>query len=132
VTRPLSILYVDDDADIRHIVQLALKLDPAIRLRCAASAEEALHLLAGDWRPDAAMLDMMMPGIDGLALLRQIREREGAGALPAIFVTARSRPADLAAYREAGVMGVISKPFDPMRLAGEVRAMLGTALDRDA
>lgn len=129
--RKLSILYVDDDPDIRHIVELAFALDPAMELRCAQDAAEALALLQ-EWLPDAAMLDMMMPGVDGLALLKRLRVTPLTAALPVIFVTARSRPADVAGYLSRGARGVIVKPFDPLLLAGQVRALLTDAPDQGA
>lgn len=118
---PLRLLYVDDDADIRHIVSLAFGLDPDIELRCAGDAAEALALLGGNWRPDAAMLDVMMPDMSGLGLLALLRMRPDTAALPVIFVTARSRPGDVTNYLSQGAAGVIVKPFDPLHLAAQVR-----------
>jgi two-component system, OmpR family, response regulator len=121
---PLDILYVDDDADIRHIVTLALSLDRAIRLRVAASGEAALALLDGGEIPDVALLDVMMPGMTGPELHDRLRARADTAALPVIFMTAKASDGDRASYRTRGAIGTITKPFDPMRLAGEVRALV--------
>lgn len=123
---PLSILYVEDDADIRHIVRVALSLDPLIRLDVAASGAEALEHLAQNALPDVALLDVMMPGIDGPTLMATLRETPATAALPVIFMTAKARPADVADYRARGAIGVILKPFDPLELATAVRTLVET------
>jgi CheY-like chemotaxis protein len=120
----LAVLYVDDDRDIRHIVNLALSFDPRITCRIAESGAEALELLDSGWTPDVAVLDVMMPGMDGPALLQRIRARPETADLPILFLTARGRPADIADYYECGATGVIIKPFDPVRLADDIRAAM--------
>lgn len=121
---PLRVLYVDDDADIRTIVELALSLDPALVVDIAASAIEALSQLDSGLQPDVAVLDVMMPEIDGPALLRRLRGHETARDLPVIFMTAKAQTLDVARFHEQGAIGVIRKPFDPIHLAGEIRAMV--------
>lgn len=121
---PLRVLYVDDDADIRTIVGLALSLDSTLIVDVAASGTEALAQLDAGIQPDVAVLDVMMPGIDGPALFQRIRERETSRDLPVIFMTAKAQPSDVARFHEQGAIGVIRKPFDPIHLAGEIRAMV--------
>lgn len=126
MTSPLNLLYVDDDPDIRMVVQMALALDPAITVRTATSGAEALHfVLDGGWHPDAIVLDVVMPDMTGLELLETLRENQRLRDIPAIFMTARGRDADLADYRRMEAKGTILKPFDPLGLAAEVRAILG-------
>ncbi len=125
--RSLSVLYVDDDPDIRHIVALSLSLDPMIAARFAASGEEALALLAEGYRPDVAVLDVMMPEMDGLTLLDRLRADPATAAIPVLFMTARAREADVAAYRARGAAGVIVKPFDPLSLGSAIRERLAAA-----
>lgn len=121
---PLTILYVDDDRDIRLIVELSLKLDPAITLREAHSGPAALSALAEEALPDVLLLDVMMPGIDGPTLLDRLREDSRTRDLPVIFLTARARDSDIAGYRARGATGIIVKPFDPLTLAATVRGIL--------
>lgn len=124
----LKVLYVDDDADIRDVAALALEMDPAVEVRTAASGAETLSQLdAGAWRPDAIMLDMMMPGLDGLGLMAQIRQRPGLAAIPVIFITGRTEAREQRRLTDAGAAGVIAKPFDPLALARQVRAILAKA-----
>ena len=127
----LEILYVDDEPDIRTIAVMALELEDGISVRTAASGPEALALVAsGNLRPDVVLLDVMMPGMDGPQLLAELRKVQGFEAIPVIFMTAKARGDDVARYRELGAIGVVSKPFDPMTLAGQVRALL--AIRREA
>ncbi|WP_010162373.1 response regulator [Sphingomonas sp. PAMC 26617] len=122
----LRILYVDDDDDIRTIVEMALSLDPAIEVRAARSGAVALRLVdAGPWRPDAIILDVMMPEMDGIALLAALRERPGLAETPALFMTARGHESDALRPQLEGATGVILKPFDPIELVGTVRRLIG-------
>jgi CheY-like chemotaxis protein len=125
--RELSVLYVDDDPDIRHIVALSLSLDPLIEARFAGSGEEALAMLATGPRPDVAVLDVMMPEMDGLTLLERMRATPATATIPVLFMTARAREADVAAYIARGAMGVIVKPFDPLSLAAAIRERMAAA-----
>lgn len=120
----LSLLYVDDDADIRTIVGMSLSLDPALTVRIAGSGAEGLGLLAAGPVPDAVILDVMMPGMDGPTVMERMRADPRLGDVPVIFMTARARDADVAGYMARGAAGVILKPFDPVHLAARVRAIL--------
>ena len=117
----ISILYVDDDPDVQEIALLSLALDPDLEVRPASSGAEALAMLEGDWVPDLLMLDMMMPEMDGPATLNAIRARPHLANIPAIFITARAGSGKSVSAAEIGAVGVVSKPFDPLSLASEVR-----------
>ena len=119
----IRVLYVDDEPDIREIAELALDLDPDFEVRTAGSGGEALTIM-GTWRPDAALLDVMMPGMDGPSLLKQIRAQPALSDVPIIFVTARAQRSELQNFATLDSCGVIAKPFDPMTLAAQVRALL--------
>ena len=117
----LHILYVDDDADIRAIVALSLSLDPAIILTQADSGRQALDLVATGLEPDVVVLDVMMPDLDGPAVLARLQTTARGAAPPVIFMSAREGERGLA---ERGAIGAIGKPFDPLSLAGEIRRLL--------
>lgn len=119
-----DILYVDDDPDIRTIVEMALGLDPGVAVQVAASGEEALALAGKGAPPDVALLDVMMPGMDGPTLMDRLHDQPHNRDVPVIFMTARARRADVDAYRDRGAIGVIVKPFDPIRLVAEIRALV--------
>lgn len=118
-----KILYVDDEADIREVAELALELEPGFEVRSCASGAEALKV-APEWRPDLILLDVMMPGMDGPAVLAQLRGSAETAEIPVVFITARTQQQEVAQLRALGARGVIAKPFDPMALAGQVRDLL--------
>lgn len=117
-----KILYIEDEADIRTIAELALEALGGFQLRVCASGGEALAA-AEDFAPDLILLDVMMPDLDGPATLLQLRSLPGTRQTPAIFMTAKILPEELAGYRDLGALGVIAKPFDPMTLAEQVRSL---------
>lgn len=124
----LKLLYVDDEPDIREVATFSLEIDPNIEVRTASSGAEALSTLdSGAFMPEVILLDVMMPDMDGPTTLSNIRQREALKTTPVIFITARAQPHERAAFLEMGAIGVITKPFDPMTLAQDVRTLLATA-----
>ncbi|MHB8283710.1 MAG: response regulator [Caulobacteraceae bacterium] len=119
----MRILYVDDEADIREVAELSLSLNPAWQIKTAASGAEALSVLDA-WAPDVVLLDVMMPMMDGPQTLEAIRQRRSAEDLPVIFITARVLATDRNRLMGLGAAGVIAKPFDPMKLAPDVAAIV--------
>lgn len=125
MTEQTRILYVDDEPDIRLIVELALRIRPGIEVRTADSGEAALEVLSGDdWRPDLTMVDVMMPGLTGPDVLAAMLDDPELAKIPVVFVTARARPQDVRTYIDQGARGVITKPFDPLTLADQVLALI--------
>lgn len=120
----LTILHVDDEDDIREVAAFALELDPELSLTSVASGDAALAELDEGLRPDVILLDVMMPNLDGPGTLARIRERQAHQATPVIFMTARAQSGEVDHYRALGALDVITKPFDPMTLAADVRAIL--------
>ena len=119
----VRILYVDDEADIREVVDISLSLDPELEVRLCDGGPGALAA-AADWRPALILLDFMMPGMDGPATLARLREDPETAHIPVVFVTARSARADVDHLLSLGAAGVIAKPFDPMALSAKVREFL--------
>jgi CheY-like chemotaxis protein len=121
--RPLrSVLYVDDEPDIREVVHLALSLAAGLEIETCDSGEKALAHMTKE-RPDLVLLDVMMPGMDGPTTLGKMRADAMLGHIPVIFMTAKAMPQEVARFREMGAIGVIPKPFDPMLLARQVFAL---------
>jgi two-component system OmpR family response regulator len=127
VSPPLKVLYVDDEPDIREVGAMALELDGSMEVTTASSGPEALTLLEGGGRPDVILLDVMMPGMDGPAALNELKKRPELAQIPVIFITARAQAHELARFVSLGAIGVITKPFDPMTLSIELRAVLARA-----
>lgn len=118
---PLTrILVVDDEPDIRNLLRLCLVEVGGYGVDLCASGPEALARLETD-RPDLLLMDVMMPGLDGPATLAALRGR-GLDT-PVVFLTAKVQAPEVAALKAQGALGVIAKPFDPMTLAGDVRAL---------
>jgi two-component system OmpR family response regulator len=124
----LRILHVDDEPDIREVVEISLGLDPGLATRSCSSGESAI-VAAIDWQPDIILCDVMMPVMDGPATLMRLRENPLTAAIPVIFMTARAQTRELDRFRSLGALGVIPKPFDPMTLAASVRSYVQSAHD---
>ena len=116
------ILYVEDEPDIRAVAKLALEMVGGFTVKICESGEEALREAVA-FAPDMILLDVMMPGIDGPSTLKGLREQAALVDVPAAFMTAKIQPAEIAHYKSLGALDVISKPFDPMTLANQVRAI---------
>lgn len=116
------VLYVEDDSDIRTIASMALEVVGGLTLQACASGAEALAA-AGPFAPQLLLLDVMMPGMDGPTTLARLREQPALRDVPVIFMTAKVQASEVAQYKALGALGVISKPFDPMTLAGQVQAL---------
>jgi CheY-like chemotaxis protein len=121
------VLVVDDDDTIRELVQLSLETLTGWDVLTASSGAEALRRAAEE-HPDAILLDVMMPELDGPATMAQLRADPRIGDIPVIMVTAKVQASERRRFADIdGVRGVIAKPFDPMTLADEVAGMLGWA-----
>jgi CheY-like chemotaxis protein len=122
VTTLRSVLYVDDDPDIREVVEVALGLADGLAVHVADSGTRALDM-ARSLRPDLILLDVMMPGLDGPGTLQRLRADPDVAHIPVFFMTAKTMPQEVERFRSLGAGGVIAKPFDPMKLAPQVLSM---------
>jgi two-component system OmpR family response regulator len=114
-----SVLYVDDDADICRIVQATLRMVPGLIVQTADSGERAIDL-AHELRPDLVLMDVMMPGLDGPSTLKRMRQSILLAGIPVIFLTAKVLPAEISQLLQLGAIGVIVKPFDPLKLYADL------------
>jgi CheY-like chemotaxis protein len=121
----LRVLHVDDESDIREVVQISLQLDPDIAVRACACGVDALAV-AAEWSPDLILLDVMMPVMDGPATFTHLRKDPRTASIPVVFMTARAQTSEIERFIRLGARGVVSKPFDPMKLAAFVRSQLQT------
>ena len=121
-TPPLRrILFVDDDRDIQLVVTMALEAVGGFSVAACSSGVEALERFP-EIDPDLVLLDVMMPGMDGLETLESLRKLPNGATVPVLFMTARVQTSEMAAYRELGVVDVIAKPFNPMTLVDSILA----------
>jgi DNA-binding response OmpR family regulator len=116
------VLVADDDEDIRSLVTFRLER-AGYRVVTASDGEHALSL-ALERSPDLAVLDVMMPRLDGYEVTRRLRQHEATKAMPVILLTARAQEADVGGF-EVGADDYIRKPFSPQELRARVQAILG-------
>lgn len=114
-------MIVDDDPNIREIAQMSLEDEWSVILADSGSA--ALEMVAVE-KPDLILLDRMMPGMDGLTTLEQLRLKPEGASVPVIFLTAKVLSQELDDYKCLDVAGVLAKPFDPMTLSDEIEKLL--------
>lgn len=117
-----SLLYVDDDPDIREIVQMSLSLDGEMNVLLSDGGERALTKMRVE-QPDLVVLDVMMPGMDGPAIVKRMRGDEELKHIPVVFMTAKANPEEVTRLIDLSAIGVIAKPFDPMALGNQVKAL---------
>ena len=120
-TQPL-VLVADDEPRITKLVSIALAAE-GFRVICANGGEDALNK-AEEVRPDIVVLDIVMPGLDGIEVMRRLRERS---PVPVILLSARTSTADKAKGLDLGADDYVAKPFDPDELAARVRAVMRRA-----
>jgi CheY-like chemotaxis protein len=119
----LKILCIDDEADIREVATLALQLDAEIEVRSESGGLAGIAT-ASAWLPDAILLDVMMPSMDGPTTLFLLKSNAATREIPVIFVTARVQSTEIEEFRRLGARSAIVKPFDPMTLAADVRSRI--------
>ncbi|SDD34524.1 response regulator [Aquimonas voraii] len=119
------VLYVEDERDIHEIARLALELIGRLVVKTCGSGPEALAEVEA-FSPDLILLDVMMPGMDGPATLQALRQIPAVTRLPVAFMTAKTDPSEIAHLKQLGAIAVIAKPFDPMRLAAQLRDVFQT------
>ena len=118
------VLLIDDEDDIRSIAAIALERVGGWEVKAAADGAAGVAI-AEEWRPDAILLDAMMPGMDGLATLKALRKRPGTDTIPVVFLTASVQTAERQVLLDAGAAGVLANPFDPMTHHQVVSQALG-------
>jgi CheY-like chemotaxis protein len=119
----MKVLVIDDEDDIRRIARLSLAAVGGMDV-CEARGGSAAVRKAREEQPDVVLLDMMMPGMDGLATFRALREDPETADIPVIFLTAKAMSAEVDRLKGLGACGVLVKPFDPMTLPRQLRDLL--------
>ena len=117
------ILIVDDEDDIREVAQVSLELVGHFDVLTAACGRDGVERARSD-QPDAILLDVMMPDMDGPSTLAKLRADPATRDIPVLFLTAKTQSAERSRLAELGVAGILTKTFDPLKLAGELAAAL--------
>jgi CheY-like chemotaxis protein len=122
----VKVLVIDDEADIRKIAKLSLSRVGGMQVVEAAGGADGVRLAESE-RPDAILLDVMMPGMDGPATLAMLKAGEATSKIPVVFLTAKAMSVELERLKALGAVAVLTKPFDPMKLPQELKAALESA-----
>jgi CheY-like chemotaxis protein len=123
-TSSKQILMIDDEIDIQTVARIGLTIIGGWQVITASSGKEGIRQ-AKQHHPDAILLDVMMPDMDGLATLSALKADTDTQAIPIVFLTAKSKASDRQKFYEIGAQGVIHKPFDPTTLASQISGFLG-------
>lgn len=119
-----QILVIDDEDDIREVAQVSLEMVGNWEVLTARSGQEGLTKAEAE-QPDAILLDVMMPDMDGPTTFQQLQKTPTICHIPVILMTAKVQASDRRRFAGLGVKGVIAKPFDPITLADQVATTLG-------
>jgi CheY-like chemotaxis protein len=119
----MKILVIDDEEDIRRIARLSLGKVGRMEVVDAASGVDGVRR-AEEEGPDAILLDVMMPDLDGPSTFAALQRSPRASRIPVIFLTAKAMASEVDRLKGLGARGVLTKPFDPMTLADQVRAII--------
>lgn len=115
----MKVLIIDDEEDVRQIAVLSLTHVGGIDVIEASSGEDGIRK-ARDEKPDAIMLDVSMPGMDGPTTLARLKADDAVASIPVVFITARAMSNEVAELKALGAKGVITKPFKAMELSDQL------------
>ena len=118
------ILIIDDEDDIREVAALSLETIAGWEVATASSGAQGL-LRANDFQPDAVLLDVMMPGMDGPTTFRELRKNPATAHIPVLLLTAKVQSSDQRRFADLGVNAILFKPFDPLTLSTQISDALG-------
>jgi CheY-like chemotaxis protein len=118
------ILIIDDEDDIREVAALSLETVAGWDVAMASSGAQGLAR-AVEYNPDAILLDVMMPGMDGPTTFRALRNNPATAQIPVLLLTAKVQSNDQRRFADLGVEAVLFKPFDPLTLSAQIAGILG-------
>ncbi len=117
------ILIIDDEDDIREVAAISLETFAGWTVATACSGPEGIRV-AQAVKPDAILMDVMMPGMDGPSAFRAMQQTPGIAGIPVILLTAKVNPTEQRLFDSLGVAAVLAKPFDPLTLAVQIASAL--------
>jgi CheY-like chemotaxis protein len=123
-----SILLIDDEETIQEVVQVGIEIESGWQVAIASSGAEGIDL-AQTQQPDVILLDVMMPEMDGIDTLCQLKSNQKTSSIPVIFLTAKAQAEEKSQFQSLGVVDVITKPFNSMTLASQIARILGWTLN---
>lgn len=127
MTELKTIICIDDEPDILELIKMSLETVGNYNVVAYKSGADALACIQGE-EPDLIIIDSMMPDMNGMELLVELRKMDEIKSTPIVFMTARIQPQEKEEYLNLGAIAVIPKPFDPMELASQVKEAWDTHL----
>jgi CheY-like chemotaxis protein len=118
------ILIIDDEEDIREVAALSLESIAGWNVKTASSGADGIKVALTD-RPDAILMDVMMPAMDGPTTFKEMQKSPELAQIPVILLTAKVQGVDQRRFAGLGVAAVLFKPFDPLTLAEQMSVALG-------
>jgi len=115
-----KILYAEDEPDIQMIVETIIQAMSDYNIKICDNGQVLLDCVE-DYKPDLILLDVMMPLMDGPTTFKNLQENEKTNDIPVIFMTAKAQVHEVKAFSDSGVIGIITKPFDPMQLCSIIK-----------
>jgi CheY-like chemotaxis protein len=125
------ILIIDDEDDIREVAALSLEATAGWEVLTAGSGIEGIAIATAE-QPDAILMDVMMPGVDGPTTFRNMQQDPVIAHIPVLLLTAKVQGVDQRRFASLGVAAILFKPFDPLTLAGQISEALGWTEDETA
>ena len=122
-----NILLIDDEETIQEVVRVGIEIEAGWQVESASSGLAGINL-AQNLQPDVILLDVMMPDMDGIDTLSQLKNNDKTSTIPVIFLTAKAQAEEKNQFQNLGVVDVITKPFNSMTLASQIAKILGWEL----
>ncbi|WP_017324439.1 response regulator [Synechococcus sp. PCC 7336] len=122
-----QLLLIDDEPTIQEVVKISLELESDWIILLASSGSEGIKKAEAE-QPDAILLDVMMPDMDGIATFEKLRDNSKTQTIPVVFLTAKARTAQEFQPMNLGISGIITKPFNSLQLASQIAKILGWRL----
>jgi len=119
-----KVLIIDNETSIQEVTRICLQTVAGWQVIAASSGLEGIDKAAQE-QPDAILLDVMMPGMDGLTTFQKLQENQQTHNIPVLLLTAKVQASDRQRYTELGVRDAIAKPFNPLELANQIAHALG-------
>jgi len=126
-----QILIIDDEDDIREVASLSLEATAGWKILTASSGSQGIEM-AIEHQPDAILMDVMMPGVDGPTTFREMQKLPSIAHIPVLLLTAKVQGVDKRRFADLGVAAVLFKPFDPLTLADQIVEALQWSTDSSA
>jgi len=122
MTELKKILYAEDEPDVQTVVELTIQAMSEYQIKICDNGKILLDCVE-DYNPDLILLDVMMPEMDGPTTFKNLQVSEKTKDIPVIFMTAKAQVHEVETFKETGILGLITKPFDPMSLCSEIESI---------